>query len=185
MAGDFSSDKEKDMTPQQFIAVGIRLAAIGMALASLKYVISIPVALARYESLSDKAAYSYWIGAIYFGVAVLLWFFPMSLAHKIAPRTQFDNHVNLQGLEAARVGCALIGLWFLFNGASDLVWLLFRALLVTGDQSGFQTLAADTKVNIAVSLFEAVFAVILIFRAADFARLVFRPLRAQERVQHR
>jgi hypothetical protein len=161
------------MTPQQMIAVGIRLAALWMLLNSIRFLLSIP-AMLTFNNFPEGVSPSYAVGIAYLVFAGVLWFFPMWLAHKIAPRTQFDNHVNLQGLEVARVGSALIGLWFFFVAMPDMTWFLFRAFLVSGSEPTFQSLSSDAKLDVAVSFVEIVFALILIFRSGDFTRFVYR-----------
>ncbi|MFZ2160819.1 MAG: hypothetical protein WAW02_01250 [Sideroxyarcus sp.] len=161
------------MTPQQMIAIGIRFSSLWMAINSIKFLLSIPVALVS-NNFPEGVSLSYTVGIVYLVVAVLLWFFPMWLAHKIAPRTRFENHINLQGLEVARVGCALIGLWFFFVAMPNMVWFLFKAFLAAGSEPAFQSLSSDAKLDVAVSFVEIVFALILIFRSGDFARFVYR-----------
>ncbi len=161
------------MTPQQILAIGIRLFSLWLILGSVKYLVGLPSSMVG-STFPDSVPVSYAIGIGYLIVAALLWFFPMWFAHKIAPRTRFENHINVQGLELARVGCALIGLYFFFHAAADIIWVVFWAFLTTSSGAVFQMLPADSKLNFAVAFFEVVFASILIFRAGDLARLVFR-----------
>jgi hypothetical protein len=105
-------------------------------------------------------------------VALLLWLFPMTVAHRIIPRTKFDDTLSVPAFEAARVGCALLGLWFLLSYAPSLLGFLIRALLAPSSASFFAELELDTKVDLAVYLLEVVVAFVLIVRAASFASLV-------------
>ena len=159
------------MTPQQIVGLGIRLFAIWLAVTGLQYIFRIPAALEAAHA-DEKAIGAYIIAAAYAVVALLLWFFPMWTAHKLLPRTNFENSLNLQPLEAARVGCALIGLWFFAQGFLDAVWFLFRAFLSTGSQSAFESLGSSAKLDFAVTAVNLIFALVLILRAETFAAFV-------------
>lgn len=165
------------MTPQQVVGTALRLFALWLAVSSVKYLLTIPIALAA-AKLGDNNVYSYAAGITYIVAAAILWFFSMWFANKIVPRAQFDNHINLQPLEAARVGCALIGLWVFAKALPDLVWFIFRSVAFYSTESSFQTLDSGGKLDLAVSIFEIMFSLALVFRSSDFAKLMVR----QERV---
>ena len=159
------------MTPQQIVGLGIRLFAIWLAVMCLHYLIRIPAALEAAHA-GEKAIGAYGVAAAYAVAALLLWLFPMWTAHKLLPRTNFENSISLQPLEAARVGCALIGLWFFAQGFLDAVWFLFRAFLSIGSQSAFESLGSSAKLDFAVTAVNLIFGLVLILRAGTFATLV-------------
>lgn len=161
------------MTPQQLVGIGFRLVALWLALTSVRYLLAIPMALMKFD-LANRTAYSYSTGIVFIVAALCLWFFPMWLANRLLPRTQFENRLNLQPLEAIRVGCALIGLWLFASALPNLVWFFFRAVVFNTNTSAFDSLDLDTKLDIAVALFEVGFALVLILRAGQFASLVDR-----------
>jgi hypothetical protein len=160
------------MTPQQIIGVGIRLFAVMLALSTLTYIATIPHELA--QSGSRYAGYAYLGVGVYLLAAALLWFFPMSIANRIVPRTRFENRISLQALEAARVGCSLIGLWLLAKTLPSVVWLLFNLLAYSGHDSLFRSLSEDLKYGLLSAVVQGVLALVLIFRSGDFAALVIR-----------
>ena len=96
----------------------------------------------------------------------------MWAAHQLLPRTKYENTINLQPWEIARVGCALIGLWLLSQGSLDAVWFLFRILLVRGNNSAIETMGQDAKVELVVLIANCILGAALIFRASLFAGLV-------------
>ena len=159
------------MTPQQFVGLGIRIVAIWLAFACLNYLVRIPAALEA-ANAGEKAIGAYGIAAAYAVAALLLWLFPMWTAHKLLPRTNFENTINLQPLEAARVGCALIGLWFFAQGFLDAVWFLFRAFLSTSSQSTYDSLGSSGKLDFAIIVVNLIFGLALILRAGAFASFV-------------
>lgn len=160
------------MTPQQIVGAALRITALWFAVNSVRYLLIVPIGLLT-AKLGDNAAYSYATGISFLGAAVAFWFFPMSLAHKIVPRTTFENHINIQYLEAARIGCSLVGLWIFANALPSLAWFLFRSFLVS-NAPAFQSLGVEEKLSIATSLFEIMFSLVLVLRSSDFARLAVR-----------
>jgi hypothetical protein len=158
------------MTPQQLLGVAMRLLAIWLAFSGIQYLASVP-AFWRGTG-SDDASIIYAVSTLYFASALLLWFFPMWAAHKLLPRTSFDNKMSFDPYEIARVGAALIGLWLLTKAIPTLAWVAIRAYLFAGSQSVFSALTPDIKMDFAISAFEAVLAFLIIFNAGAFARLV-------------
>jgi len=165
------------MTPQQIVGLGIRLLAIWLAIASFQYFVAIPAALENAQ-FSEKSIQAYVVAVIYACAALLLWLFPMWLAHKLLPRTRFENTINLQAAEAARVGCALIGLWFSIQGLLNAVWFLFHAFLMASSQSLFQSLGKDAQLDFIVTVANLAVGLVLIFQAGTFASFVIRPTAA-------
>jgi hypothetical protein len=124
------------------------------------------------NGLGSEDYISYVTGGGYFFLAALLWFFPMAIAHRILPRTRFENHMNLQAFEAALVGCSLIGLWLAVSVLPALVWFLFSRFVNLGDHSFFGSLNSKEKLEFVFYLAELGFAFFLIFGAHLFAQLV-------------
>jgi hypothetical protein len=162
------------MTPQQLIGISVRLFALWLVARSIPYFGSIPTQLAATPIAGSESAstLSYAIGAAYFVGAILLWFFPMAVAHRLLPRTQHTNHLSFQSRELARVGCGLLGLWLFATELPALTWFLFRAFLVVGPASSFGTLDGQTKLEIIVAIVELALAIILIAKADFFARMM-------------
>ena len=160
------------MTPQQVVGLGVRLFAIWLALIGLPYVVYIPLSLARQHI--DFGTTPYLIGAGFFIVAVLLWIFPMVVAHRLIPRTTFDNVITVSPSEAAKVGCCLLGLWLLIKSGPALVSFLFRGFLVAGEGALFSSLNVDQKLDLAILVIETTIAILLVTRAGTVATLLMR-----------
>lgn len=161
------------MTPQQIVALGIRLLAIWLAVSSFRYFVLVPADLGGLN-LDEKSRQAHVVAAACAAAAVLLWLFPMWTAHKLLPRTRFENTISLNAAEAARVGCALIGLWFFTQGLLDAVWFLFLALLFPGSESAFGSLGKEAQLNFIVTLATLAVGLVLIFRSATFAAFAVR-----------
>ena len=83
--------------------------------------------------MTDKVLNTSLLTGWWLAVAALLWLFPMWIAHRLIPRTRFENKLmNIQPREVARVGCCLIGLWLLSNYLGTLIWFLFKGALTPG-----------------------------------------------------
>jgi hypothetical protein len=162
------------MTAQQLIGVGVRLFAAWLVLTSIPYFVAIPNQLAATPIPGDRGAVvlSFAIAVAYVVGALLLWFFPMLVANRLLPRSQYTNRLALNGGELARVGCALLGLWLFARALPTLVWFLFRSFLLVGSASSFSVLDAQSRLALIVAVFELAFAMLVIAKAGAFARLV-------------
>ena len=170
------------MTPQQLVGIAVRLFAAWLTLTSIAYFTSIPKVLAESPPLGSSAAMlaTYAIGALYVAGALLLWFFPMVIAHKLLPRTQHENRLSFQAHELARVGCSLLGLWLFAKASPALVWLVFRSFLFVEGGSSFSALAPEAKLDVAVAAFESLFALVIMVKSNLFASIVVQDSKANE-----
>lgn len=162
------------MTAQQLVGLAVRLFAVWLGLSSITYFTAISQALSASPG-DNGAAHStaLAIGGAYVAGAVLLWFFPMLVAHKLLPRTQHTDRLAFQGHELARVGCSLLGLWLLAKALPSLAWFLLRTVIVTkGGSSSFTALTPEDRLDLAVACVECVFALVAIFKSGAFASLV-------------
>src|SRR5277367_1299947 len=159
------------MTPQQSVGLGVRLFAIWLAIISIRYFSSIPAAIiATHSTLNDRLYESYIVGGVYLIVAILLWFFPMTVAHRLIPQTSFNDKLSIEVVGAARVGCALVGLWIFAVNLKQVVWIFFVGVLAAGEGPTYLAISPENKVELAASLFECAFAIVLMIRSSLFAR---------------
>jgi hypothetical protein len=163
------------MTPQQIVGLGIRLFAIWLAVRTIPYLVAFQGVPAE-----QRPPGAYLVVVAYAIVAVLLWFFPMTIAHKLVPRTQFAEPLRVPAFEAARVGCALLGLWLLTQSGPGLISLVFRGYLVSGSDAIFSGLSADQKVDIGIYSLEILIAILLLARSSSFARFITRESAAKD-----
>ncbi len=162
------------MTAQQLIGVGVRLFAAWLVLTSIPYFVAIPNQLATTPLPGDRGAVvlSFGIAIAYVLGAVLLWLFPMVVASRLLPRSQYTDRLVLQGRELARVGCALLGLWLFARALPSLVWFLFRSFLLIGPASSFSVLDEQSRLQLIVAVLDLAFSVLVIAKASAFAKLV-------------
>ena len=96
------------MTPQQAVGLACRLFAVWIALGSFQSWLL--VRAAQSDGVASAAWVPYAVPGIYWLVAVALWFFPMSIAHRLLPRTRFDDRVTLPVRQGLVLACVVLGL---------------------------------------------------------------------------
>lgn len=172
-AARLSFNVREHMTPHQIVALGIRLFSLYLGIHSLRYLVELPASMAT-NNLAPQIHISYITGGAFLALAVVLWFFPMFIAHRILPNGPSERTLNLQAFDAARVGCSLIGLWFTVYVLPALSWLIFSHAVNSGNQAGslFSALSPDDKRAFFFLLAELLFALILIFKSHFFAQIV-------------
>lgn len=167
------------MTPQQIVGLTVRIFAIFVALHSGKYLVGLPLSLTGMGT-ANASLISYGFGVFGFIIAALLWLFPMVVAGRIPPKTRFENHLNVQALDAARVGCSLIGLWFLANAIPSMLWYLFRtSISISSSSSIMEMLSPEEKTYIFFYATQIVLAYVLIFKSHLFASIVMRKIESK------
>lgn len=129
------------MTPQQAVGLASRLFAIWLALGAFQ---SWMVARAvQADGIPDASWLLYAVPAIDWAAAVLLWFFPLSIAHRLVPRTRFDDRLVLPPQQAVVVACVVLGLCILLLRALPaLAGWLSAAVLHVGAGHRLATLDA-------------------------------------------
>ena len=107
------------MTPQQIVGMAIRLFSIWLVVIAFQ---TFGIATAMNAQFSQPGAFAlYFMPALPLLVAVLLWLFPMFVAHKIVPRTHEANTLRLPAREATAAASAIIGIWVLITSFPHLV----------------------------------------------------------------
>jgi hypothetical protein len=167
------------MTPQQVVGLGAKIFAIWLFLITLTYVQSSVLAMIdpKFQPINSALSFSYCVLAIiHLAIAAILWFFPMSVAHRLIPITKYENTLTVpSSFEIVRIGCCLLGIWFLLKSGTTLMDSLSHAFLLSGNGPLVEGLLGDLKVKIAASGIEIIVALILIFGASKVAMRALRP----------
>jgi len=163
------------MTPQQLIGMAVRLFALWLALSSISYLVAIPNAFSS-STASNTASMilTYAMGASYILAALLLWIFPMFVAHKILPRTNHTNTLNVSGFNLAQAGVGLLGLWLTAKALPSISWVVFRAFITVDMGSTFSALAPEMKLEFGVAILEALLGVFFVAKSDVLARAIMR-----------
>ena len=97
------------MTPQQIVGLATRLFAIWLVITAIQAAGTAMAMAEQPGAVSSVAPYGF--AALFLVVAILLWLFPMVVAHKLVPRTRFEDTVRVPANELLVVACVVLGLW--------------------------------------------------------------------------
>ena len=148
------------MTPHQFIGFSVRLFSIWLALQGIPYLL-----MASGSSMPYGQSGGYVLGGFFVGVAVLLWFFPMTVANKLLPRGRDEADVTNKPEELVRVALIVTGVVLIAVRGPRLLWYVLRWFLIR--VSGIQHSDMDIEVNaeVLVTLAQVIGGFILMLRA--------------------
>lgn len=162
------------MTPQQAVGLAGRLFAIWLALGSFQ---SWAVVRALRSQGVLEAAWVQWsVPAVYWLGAVVLWFFPMSIAHRLLPRTRYEDRIALPAHQAVVVACIVLGFAVvLLRALPALTQWLAVAMLWMGNGRLLSTLDASSHVDLLVGGLQLVAGLFFVFRAHAIADRLLPP----------
>ncbi|MTW13273.1 hypothetical protein GM658_21940 [Pseudoduganella eburnea] len=156
------------MTPQQFVGTAVRLFSIFLMLVAFTSFLFVQTAGG---ANGQQAIYLYLIPLAYLAVSLLLWFFPMTVAHALVPRTSHTNTINLQSREMMIVGSVILGLWAVLASVPQLASLF---VLVAGNEGALTYLDGGRKVEFLALLLRSLLGFFLIVRPTLVANLAGR-----------
>jgi hypothetical protein len=97
------------MTPQQIVGLSVRLFSIWLLIFALQ--ITGYVSALNNQPGAEPMATQYWLVGFVVLLAILLWFFPMAVAHKLIPKTQYQDTLSLPSQETVHIACVIFALW--------------------------------------------------------------------------
>jgi hypothetical protein len=165
------------MTPQQIVGLGVRLFAIWLVVIAIQ-MLGYGVALDAQQS-QEKTVVPYAITVVFLVAAVGLWLFPMAVAHKLIPRTHFDNTLRVPPPESAVVACIVLGLWlFAAHALPSLAQYLSIAVFLFRNHQPLSEAGVWNLARLFEGLFEFAFALVLTLKARAIVTylLAVRPL---------
>lgn len=111
------------MTCKQFVALGVRLFCIWLAIYILRSVPAYWIVISDQRSTGTAAIVVIATMAFFALIALLLWLFPLTVARKLLPRSALDQTIALPPHEQIeRAGFCLLGLWLLTRALPGLVF---------------------------------------------------------------
>ena len=122
------------MTPHQTLAVAVRLFALWLLLYVLPDTYN---ALLAFDSNSPDIVTLAVVGFVPLVIAVLLWFFPLTIARKLLSNPTETPGPTLSPEAWLPVGCALIGVWLL---ALAIPHLVRSAIMMSPGQPGVDSI---------------------------------------------
>lgn len=152
------------MTSRQFVALGVRLFCVWLAIYILRYAPAFWLLEKQSSTTADPVPLV--IGTLLLvAIAVALWLFPLTVARKLLPRSALDQPISLPAHEQIeRAGFCLLGLWLLMQAVPSLVFEGVVFYLYTRPGSGLG-LSPRQYAALARALVELGLAIWLLFGA--------------------
>lgn len=162
------------MTPQQAVGLASRLFAIWVALASFQ---SWAAARAlRSQGVLEATWVQYSVPAIYWLAAVVLWFFPMSIAHRLVPRTRYEDRMTLPPHQVVVVACIVLGmLLVLVRALPELSHYVAVAALWVAAGQPVSTMDVDRHVYALAGAIQLMVGLVCMFKAHAIASRLVPP----------
>lgn len=119
------------MTGRQFVALGVRLFCIWLAIYILRYAPAFWLLGKQSLTTPDRAPFV--VGTLVLvAIVVALWLFPLTVARKLLPRSALDQSISLPAHEQIeQAGFCLMGLWLLTQALPSVVFEVYVFYLYT------------------------------------------------------
>ncbi len=157
------------MTPQQIVGVAVRLFAIWLVFEALTMLAG-SATLERQPGIGPTWGFNAW-AAIMFLLAAILWFFPMTVAHTLIPRTRYDNVLSVPSGEATTIACVILGLWlFTVRVLPGLAYYISLVIVVRANGESFAASEEFIGIRLGAIAIQFVGAALLCFKARAIAR---------------
>jgi hypothetical protein len=168
------------MTPQQIVGTASRLFAIWLFITAFQAV-AIGGALKAGSSDPSAVWVPYLVGSFYLLAGLLSWFFPMVIAHKLVPRTKYDDVLRLPAQQALVVACVVLGLLVIaFKALAPVMGYLSVCALWIGSGQTISTMDADRHIDGFIGFAQLAFGLFLVLKAHVVARRLLEEPRAPQ-----
>jgi hypothetical protein len=125
------------VTSKQFVALGVRIFCIWLAVYILRYAPAFWMLNEQQSSTADNRVPLVIGTLVLVAIAVALWLFPLTVARKLLPRSALDQPISLPPHERIeQAGFCLLGLWLLTQAIPSLVFESFVFYLYTRPGAG-------------------------------------------------
>jgi hypothetical protein len=161
------------MTSAQIVGLGVRLFAIWLVVSMLRHVPGI-----WQFNLSGTAAGNNSTNVVIVAVTVIilalaagLWFFPLTVAGKLIPRSGKTDHLRVPLDEAESIGFSLLGLWVLASSVPDVFYWVFMTYQALRLNSMLELRANDYSYMVTTAV-EVILGIWLLFGARGLRGLL-------------
>jgi hypothetical protein len=156
------------MTPQQIVGLAARLFAIWLVITAIQ-AFGMATAMGEQPGATSTAV-PYGFAALFLAAAIFLWLFPMAVAHKLVPRTRFENTLRLPAHEVLVVACVVLGLWVIVARAVPAVayYVSVAAFWLKNGQP-IGTLQQSQHIGFLIGLIHLAIGLFLVLRARQVA----------------
>lgn len=159
------------MTPQQIVGMAVRLFSIWLVIVAFQ---TVGIATAMNQQFQNPASLAmYAMPAIPLLFAIGLWMFPMSIAHKLVPKTHDTDVMKMPARDAVAAASAIIGIWVLVISVPQVI-AAFGIFLQGVDNPMFSAyFSFDRKLSLFAVLAQALFGLYLVSRPWKLAYKIF------------
>lgn len=159
------------MTPQQIVGLSVRLFSIWLLIFALQ--INGYVSALNNQPGAEPMFIQYWLVGFVVLLAILLWFFPMSVAHKLMPKTQYQNTLSVPSQEAVHVACIIFSLWlFLVKLLPALAYYIPLVIYISHEKQSLLEYKEFHFLKIAPLVIQFSVAMILVFKSGAISRFL-------------
>jgi hypothetical protein len=167
------------MTPHQFIGCAVRLFAIWLVLTALQAIGTGIATEAR--PTGEPTVVPYFFASLFIIVAILLWMFPMVIAHRIVPRSKYNERLAIPSEGALIVATVVLGLWLLVARAVPAIsFYASVAAYWTRNGQTISSLGASYHASFVTGVVQLVAALVLILKAPSIAAFISSKHREEE-----
>ena len=117
------------MTPQQIVGLAVRLFSVWLVVLALQ-IVGYGNGINAQPGINPIQVHILIAAATIF-LAIILWMFPMVIAHKLIPKTYHENVLSVPEKEVVAIACIVFGLWlFLAKVLPQLAYYISLFLLI-------------------------------------------------------
>lgn len=159
------------MTPHQIVGLSVRLFSIWLLIFSLQ--INGYVSALNNQPGVEQMVIQYWLVGFVVLLAILLWFFPMAVAHKLIPKTQYQNTLSVPSQEMVHVACVIFSLWlFLVKLLPAVAYYIPLVIYISHEKHSSLEYKEFHFLKIAPLVIQFSMAAILAFRSRAISRFL-------------
>lgn len=167
------------MTPQQLVGLAIRIFSIWLVILAFQ-ILGYGSGINSQPGIEPTNVH-YLLSGLVFLLAILLWFFPMSVAHKLIPKTQLGDVLRLPVHETIVVACIIFSLWlFLARVLPALAFYIPLFVVMVHDKRLLSNSEEFHFMRLAPIAIELAVALLLAFKARAISKFLLTPKRGPE-----
>jgi|tagenome__1003787_1003787.scaffolds.fasta_scaffold20752324_2 hypothetical protein len=152
------------MTPQQIVGFAARLFAIWLVITAIE-ALGMATAMAHQPGATSTFA-PYGFAGLFLVAAIFLWLFPMVVAHRLVPRTRFEDTVRVPAHDLLLVACIVLGLWVIVvRAVPALAYYISLATFWLKNGQAIATLDQSQHLGFLVGLIHLAIGLFLVLRA--------------------
>ena len=165
------------MTTVKYVAIGVRLFAIALAVSAIKNsYYFIQAVIERFEGFDHWPSLFITSVVLPVVIAALLWRFPLLVSKNIV-KDELDNEINPLTVQSfVQLMVVGIGFYFLFEAISDVIYYLSLLVLSSNpfDPDAALYMNSDTKANMAATVIELFLSAFILFKCRSISVWMMR-----------